>query len=926
MQLATQQLSPAEAPPPPVSTSASSTPGTTSVVIDNQSRSPSTLSSASITVPLQSGKNSNASSVLISQAPLESPALASSNEPSVSSSGPLPTPPVSSGNGTLSRPFYTRNRRERPCDSCRKRKTRCIRTDGSSVCTICISHDEVCTFILEPPTRRRNLNNHTNTTLGNGPVSSNGGFAKIPTSASPSLARSNSFPQPSLKVENDAMSQLHSHHQILSHQQLIDHQIIDSSIPFVQHNSLEDRSGSAHPSAKRARLNEPAGSDSEQNFDDRSDIMDPSSNAASLGMNDHSYSELVGPNLLDHEYKFVHRLSIAAGDSLSLSKNNYLRPVSNDAIFLMTIDRELEDDHKLVDEIETIVRPYGPQLVSLYFKIVHPSYPIIHKTYFLSQYKISPKQISPPLLAAVYSLALNWWAYDHELSHSKAPPDSSRLETIAYTAIQLHLHRARLATVQAGLLLLQRKPDTTSGGFGSGKTQVSAFTAQLVGVGQALGLHLDCSNWQIPSWEIPLRRRVAWALYVQDRWVSLCHGRPCFIDEKNWLVTSLTISDFCIELSSASGVDHGAELLIEMSRLTSILSDILHTFFFAEYTKYKHEIRDVVFELAKPLQLKLRQWHAGLSDCLYMKPTNVVSKRLCTTGYLHLAYYTVEITLHKAILRALEGCSDPVTTHQFRTAANDRARAAVTFVQSLSAEYIEAFWLHSSRDCLIEIGQFIALLEATSSTDEESKIYDDYREGYSWHLRVHSRAAWMFEYALLRLETIIWPTFAGVPAAHSGLEGGLHYNHPQQHHVLSKTQHNQNQSTPNIDVHGFNSPVYNSHSQGGIPSQHAPQPLSNSHGHAIIHPDHVVQQNVGVGGEFWSSPVSNDEHGTNGNGLNNVSLGGNNDRNILYDDVTSIGNGSMANMNGMLYDHGYPPVGNMNNMNSINNTNNINNV
>lgn len=107
--------------------------------------------------------------------------------------------------------------------------------------------------------------------------------------------------------------------------------------------------------------------------------MDPISNASSLGMNENDYSELVGPNLLDHEYQFVHRLSAAAGERLQISKSNYLRPVSSDAIFLMTVDQELAEDHKLVEEIESIVEPYGPKLVALYFRIVHPSYPIIHK-------------------------------------------------------------------------------------------------------------------------------------------------------------------------------------------------------------------------------------------------------------------------------------------------------------------------------------------------------------------------------------------------------------------------------------------------------------------------------------------------------------------------------------------------------------------
>lgn len=311
----------------------------------------------------------------------------------------------------------------------------------------------------------------------------------------------------------------------------------------------------------------------------------------------------------------------------------------------------------------------------------------------------------------------------------------------------------------------------------------------------------------------------------------------------------LDLDDFCVELSSASGVDNGAELMIEISQLTSILSEILQTFFFSEYTKYKHEIRDpqMVFDLAKPLQLKLRQWHAGLSDCLYMKPTNVVNKRLCTTGYLHLAYYTVEITLHRAILRALEGCTDSVVIVKFRTAANDRASVAVNFVRSLSAEYLEAFWIHSSRDCLVEIGQFLALLEVTATSKDEAKIYHDYKEGFQWHLRVHSRAAWMFEYALLRLEKTVWSIFAAVPSTYS-----TQLQPPPQQNPDLQQQQQQHQSTAQKE-NKFASPLLSQHNQIS---------MRDLQSNTIMRPASLKQEpGLEIGDEYWASPGSSVDEG-----------------------------------------------------------------
>ncbi len=112
------------------------------------------------------------------------------------------------------------------------------------------------------------------------------------------------------------------------------------------------------------------------------------------------------------------------------------------------IDQDLET-------IESVVRPHGPGLVDLYFRIVHPSYPVLHKGVFREKYARSYKEFSPPLLAAVYLLAMDWWEYDRELSlHEK--PDSLVLLRGRYqdhdgrdTSAEALLGPGRLATPTA---------------------------------------------------------------------------------------------------------------------------------------------------------------------------------------------------------------------------------------------------------------------------------------------------------------------------------------------------------------------------------------------------------------------------------------------------------------------------------------------
>ncbi len=52
----------------------------------------------------------------------------------------------------------TRSRRDRPCDACRRRKSRCVIGDGVASCTLCDFHKQECTFVQSPQPRKRRLN------------------------------------------------------------------------------------------------------------------------------------------------------------------------------------------------------------------------------------------------------------------------------------------------------------------------------------------------------------------------------------------------------------------------------------------------------------------------------------------------------------------------------------------------------------------------------------------------------------------------------------------------------------------------------------------------------------------------------------------------------------------------------------------------
>lgn len=50
-----------------------------------------------------------------------------------------------------------RSRRERPCDACRRRKSRCVVHEGAALCVLCEFHKQECTFVQSPLPRKRKV-------------------------------------------------------------------------------------------------------------------------------------------------------------------------------------------------------------------------------------------------------------------------------------------------------------------------------------------------------------------------------------------------------------------------------------------------------------------------------------------------------------------------------------------------------------------------------------------------------------------------------------------------------------------------------------------------------------------------------------------------------------------------------------------------
>ncbi|KAJ6788101.1 hypothetical protein PWT90_05054 [Aphanocladium album] len=477
-------------------------------------------------------------------------------------------------------------------------------------------------------------------------------------------------------------------------------------------------------------------------LEDLANVGGPTSLSRTLGLQLERHSQHIG-HTTDFEPSLLN-LSNHDPQSESASSRGILRKVSEGTSFLLVADsstRGYEQQQQDIMAVEVLVAPHGRTLIDLFFKLVHPSFPIMQKHVFLEKYERDYREFVPALLATVYLLAINWWHHSPALA-DVPKPDTDKLERIVRSSLADSMGRPKLSTVEAALLLAQIP----------GSSQW-APTGQLVAVGQELGLHLDCSGWDIPPWEKGMRKRLSWGIYMQDKWGALIHGRPSHISLSNWAVRSLTVHDFP-DVDWDEGDDEqkedaetGQVIFMRFVQLTGILTEILDTFYtLAAMQKVENagaQGAQMVLAQAKPIQLKLKEWYAGLPACVRLESLSTIGSRMpsrpSSVGYLHLAYFAAEISLHRRIISSLSASPttvDPYLEHICRSAAKARLISSMDLVNRLSPNHLASFWYFASKTNFALIGTFGSLLWATSPGREEADWYRRRLAEYRWTLSV----------------------------------------------------------------------------------------------------------------------------------------------------------------------------------------------
>lgn len=352
----------------------------------------------------------------------------------------------------------------------------------------------------------------------------------------------------------------------------------------------------------------------------------------------------------------------------------------------------------------------GLRLVGLFFQFVNPYYQILPRARTLINGMVSMEAVRAwplSLRASVYATALPFILYDAFLSTSTIhnPPSAIHLYRLAWQSIQHELHTPRMTTLQACLLLLQRAPTnryTTDTPF------KSALLGWTVSLAQALGLHSDPSTWtSIPAWELTLRKRLWHAVYIIDKWISLGAGTPSHINSSGFDVSALTPLD-CEDLPSMDATEDESRVHFRLlSSLTSILSDIMDSYYTLSASKATSNDFPHSLDLAWPLRSRLKAWNDSLPASLSLRRSEAVDSRglvkLSGNPSLSLAYIVATMTLYKALMRPLLNSSDSDgakvlekgiegSVEAAKEGARACAREVVEFVEGLGRGALEGFW------------------------------------------------------------------------------------------------------------------------------------------------------------------------------------------------------------------------------------------
>lgn len=394
------------------------------------------------------------------------------------------------------------------------------------------------------------------------------------------------------------------------------------------------------------------------------------------------------------------------------------------------------------------------RLLELYFTYIHPIFPVVHKSCFLSEYQTrktgettgarmnspmgssfsSPRpeptqEVTPLLLLSMFAVAARFGECDDPL-----PPKGKMWEggcfylDNARTILNKIFHHSRPSTVQALLLLGYRE-------FGIGSMEQGwLFIGMAIRMAFDLGLNCDSTNWKIHGHDLfapqetQTRRQIWWACCLADRYGSVYMGRPIMIKAGDFDQPLPNVD--CVEDAylwqpavHTDSVPYSAvpgrvmSSFCATSRLIVIVGSII-----SEVYPVQSPNRGSKQAIVADLESRLDQWYITLPEQLQYQAVNKRQIPPPQILLLHIRYWGAVLLLHRAFIPNWKSSDETIRESTFAYRAFDLAQAAASHISAIVTVYRETFTLKRTSPFLTSYLFSAALMQHLTLTLRPSNI------------------------------------------------------------------------------------------------------------------------------------------------------------------------------------------------------------
>ncbi|KAF9968905.1 hypothetical protein BGZ73_009053 [Actinomortierella ambigua] len=277
------------------------------------------------------------------------------------------------------------------------------------------------------------------------------------------------------------------------------------------------------------------------------------------------------------------------------------------------------------------------ELINLYFKHVHPYLLILHKPSFFRRL-YDPKDPVPDfLLAAMYAVASNY-----STGH-----DGKRYLDFWLSRLDSSMDKPRLSTIQALLMIIKYHEGVRQTGF---YFRTYMYTQMVIVLARELQLHKATPvNMKLDQESHEVRRRLFWAVFILDQFISVSQGRTMNFREVE-------------PEADMPQIDN------EDPNDTEELETILNAVEYIKLAKINHQalilVRKFLTKVVTPeetipqgmqLAQTAQRWKDNLPERLKLAPNNL--PRSPYVAMLHLLYAMCMIMIQRCY------CEDPTISH-----------------------------------------------------------------------------------------------------------------------------------------------------------------------------------------------------------------------------------------------------------------------